>query len=75
MKVYLFAEISTLTDTLESDLIKQYMPLLQVYTSTGSTTKRVLTDECVQAIYEKTKEHLTDGNFYIGLAEMIDKYT
>lgn len=51
------------------------MPLLQVYTSTGSPTKRVLTDECVQAIYEKTKEHLTVGNFYIGLADMIDKYT
>lgn len=34
----------------------------------------MLTDACVQTIYENNKEHLTEGNFYDGLTGMIENY-
>ena len=57
----------------KSFLIK-FAYFLQIYTRTGLRVKTILSDECVDEIFEDNKRYFRQGLFGEGLYKLLDEY-
>ena len=49
--------------------------ILQVYTAVGDKTIELLTENCVERVYQQVKSDLGVGDYFKGLKTMLQEYT
>ncbi len=54
---------------------KKDCPPQQVYTRTGDETRKVLTDSCVNTVYNRAKGYFSNTQWAQGITVMLKEYT